>query len=326
MLRSPTTHTASPWIAIHGSNSRRSPTGRFARVPSCIVRSALVVCVWILPACRPAEPAQEPTTNDYRRVVTMSPSTAEIIFALGADDRLVGVSRFCTYPPEAQQLPTIGGQRDPNLERIVGLHPDLLILRGHNDVVEKLCRELAIPVYHDPTNTLDDLFVTIGELGRMLQRQSQAEELIDSMRRSLDDVRQRVRRHDPVRVLFVVSRSPDRLANVFVVGGESYLASLIEIAGGVGVFNDSAMDYLEVSPEAILSVRPEVIIDAMPGQVLDSAQRATLVAHWKTLGSIPAVRNGRVIIVTDNYVTIPSPRIAVLAQDLAGWLHGEEGP
>lgn len=293
---------------------------------SRIARWVLVACVWMLPACRPAEPRSETTTNDYRRIVTMSPSTAEIVFALGAGDRLVGVSRFCTYPPEAQQLPTIGGQRDPELERIVGLHPDLLILRGHNDVVEKLCREHAIQVYHDPTNTLNDLFVAIGELGRMLQHQRQAQELIDSMRRSLDDVREQVRSHDPVRVLFVISRSPDRLANVFVVGGASYLASLIEIAGGVGVFNDSEMDYLEVSPEAILSSRPEVIIDAMPGQDLDSAQRATLVAHWEKLGDIPAVRNRRVIIVTDNYVTIPSPRIAVLAQDLAGWLHSKDKP
>lgn len=295
-------------------------------MPSRIARWALVACVWTLPACRPAEPARETITNDYQRVVTMSPSTAEIVFALGAGDRLVGVSRFCTYPPEAQQLPTIGGQRDPELERIVDLHPDLLILRGHNDVVEQLCREHAIQVYHDPTNTLDDLFVTIGELGRMLKRQSQAKELIDSMRRSLDDVRERARKHDPVRVLFVVSRSPDRLANVFVVGGASYLASLIEIAGGVGVFNDSEMDYLEVSPEAILSTRPEVIIDAMPGQNLDAAQRATLIAHWEKLGDIPAVRNRRVIIVTDNYVTIPSPRIAILAEDLADWLHNKDNP
>ncbi len=287
---------------------------------------AIVACLWMLPACRPAEPADTTTPNDYRRVVTMSPSTAEIVFALGAGDRLVGVSRFCTYPPEAQQLPTIGGQRDPDLERIVGLHPDLLILRGHNDVVEKLCREHAIQVYHDPTNTLDDLFVAIGELGRMLQRQTQAAELVDSIRRSLDDVRERVRTHDPVRVLFVVSRSPDRLANVFAVGGASYLASLIEITGGVGVFNDSEMDYLEVSPETIVSARPEVIIDAMPGQDLDSTQRATLIAHWGKLGDIPAVRNRRIIIVTDNYVTIPSPRVTILAEEMAGWLQGREKP
>jgi len=254
----------------------------------------------------------------------MSPSTAEIIFALGAGDRLVGVSRFCTYPPEAQQLPTIGGQRDPDLERIVSLHPDLLILRGSNDVVEKLCHELGAQVYHDPTNTLDDLFITIGELGRMLQHRRQAQTLIDSMRQSLNDVRERVRKYDPVRVLFVVSRSPDRLANVYAVGGGSYLATLIEIAGGIGVFNDSQMDYLEVSPEAIASVQPEVIIEAIPGRALDSAEKATLAAHWDKLGDIPAVRNDRVIIVTDSYVTIPSPRITILAEDMAGWLHGRD--
>ena len=194
--------------------------------------------------------------SSARRIVAIAPNSAEVICALGACDRIVGVSKFCVYPPELLNLPKVGGLSDPDLERIAALRPDLLVMRGKNDALERLCEELRVPIYKDETDTLPGILNCVGELGTRLDLNEQAKTIIEEFHDRLDAIRSRNVGKHPPRVLLTVSRQPDRLANVLTTGKGTFLDQMIEIAGGVNVFGHLDMIYPQVSPEGMLAQHP----------------------------------------------------------------------
>ncbi|UCG16357.1 MAG: ABC transporter substrate-binding protein [Phycisphaerales bacterium] len=249
----------------------------------------------------------------------MAPNSVEILWELGVGSRLVGVSRYTVYPPQLAHVPRIGGQRDPNLEAIVTLGPDLVILRGRQEKLEKLCRDRGIAVFYDPTNRLSDVYETITRLGAMFDRVEQADALCRRVRERLARVQGRAAGRPAVKVLLTM-RGPDRLANIGTVGQGSYLHELIELAGGENVFGDLDVAYPQVSIEEIVVRRPEVIIEVSPGG-RPAGGYVQLAEQWHPLRQIPAVRNGRVHVLTEDYAMIPSPRLVLLAEKLLSLLH-----
>lgn len=278
----------------------------------------------LLAACsrepKPAEPAASGLPRRPRRILALAPNAVEVIFALGAGDRVVGVSRYTVYPPEALQLPRIGGLQDPDLETIVALRPDLVILRGRQAKLESLCSAQGIDVFHDPTETLGDIERTIVEIGRLLDRTQQADALRNQMRERLGRVRTAASRYPPVKVFFTF-RSADRLVDISTVSRGSYLHDLLELAGGDNVFGELDTPYPLVSVEEVLARGPEVIIEAMPG--VSSELADGLIEQWRRVGPIPAVQNRRVYLLTEDYVNIPSPRVVLLAETFLHLLHPE---
>lgn len=253
------------------------------------------------------------------RVVALAPNSAEILWELGVGHRLVGVSRYTVYPPQLAHVPRIGGQHDPNLETILTLGPDLIILRGRQEKLERLCRDRGITVFRDPTNRLADVYETITRLGAMFDRVEQADALCRRVRERLARVQARAAGRPAVKVLLTM-RGSDRLANVGTVGKGSYLHELIELAGGENVFGDLDVAYPQVSIEEIVARRPEVIIEVSPGG-RPAGGHAQLADQWHPLRQIPAVCNGRVHVLTEDYAMIPSPRLVLLAEKLLSLLH-----
>ena len=259
------------------------------------------------------------------RIITIAPNSAEIISALGAGDRVVGVSKFCVYPPELQQRPRVGGLFDPDLEKIITLRPDLVVLRGKSEAVEQLCQDLGVPVYHDRTEKLDDVATCIRELGQRLGRTKEAEALVKDFRARLESIRQRVKGRRRPRVLLTVSRQPDRLANILTTGRGTFLDEMLALAGGVNVFGHLDMAYPQISAEGMITHRPDVIIELMPEVTLTPALKHQMLGQWAQLGSIPAVSNGRVYFLTDEHCLIPSPRYADIIDQVSRLLHPEPG-
>ncbi|HWL93005.1 MAG TPA: helical backbone metal receptor, partial [Phycisphaerae bacterium] len=198
------------------------------------------------------------------RVISIAPNATEIIFALGASDRLVGVSDFCRLPKGQNELPRVGGLIDPNLERILLLKPNLIIARGKMREVEKLCEANQIALYHDPTESYDDIFRTIRELGDLLSRHEQAAALTQQITERVDRVTERIAGKTRPRVLFTTDRPLDSLARVTTCGRNTFVDEIIRRAGGENVFGRVDVAYPEVSLESILVARPEVIIEVMP--------------------------------------------------------------
>ena len=269
----------------------------------------------------PDSRADRSTPAPVRRIVALAPNTVEIISELGAGDLLVGVSEFTVYPPETSHLPRIGGLRDPDLETILKLRPDLVILRGRQENLEAVCRSRGIAVYYDPTNLLADLYRTIADLGGLLDRRPQADALCERIRRQLDHIRHQADGKPRVRVLMSM-RSPDRLSDIGTPARGSYLHELLELAGGENIFGDLDAAYPQVGIEEIVARRPEVILEIMPGYKPPSDE-AAIVEQWRPLSAVPAVRDGHVHVITEDYALIPSPRIVLLAQKLLTLLHPE---
>jgi len=264
-----------------------------------------------------------------QRIITIAPNAAEMIAALGAGDRIVGVSSFCVYPPELLKRPRVGGIMDPDLEKIVSLKPDLLVLRGDMPTVTKLAQRLNIRVYQDRTETLDDIYTTLNELGALLDKKAAADERIASIKSDVAAITQRIdlQVNNDARptVLFVVGRDPAGIRNVVTVGKNTFVSEIIRLAGGRGAFDTSTVDYPQLNAEAILAAKPDVIIE-VADPATPPTELAARKAHWPALGNnLPAVRNDRIHILTDDYLLIPSPRVVQSIKSLADVLHPTEG-
>jgi iron complex transport system substrate-binding protein len=266
-----------------------------------------------------------PESSAPQRIVTLAPNSAEIICLLGAGDSIVGVSKFCVYPPELKDRPRVGGLFDPDLERIAALKPDLVVLRGRSDSVEELCRRRGISVYHDRTERLRDVETCILELGKRLGRMEEAKERVERFHDRLDAVRRRVADKPRPRVLLTVSRSPDGLGDVLTTGRGTFLHDMLQTAGGSNVFGHLEMDWPQVSGESIIARQPEVIIELMPEVTLTPALEQQMLDQWKQLGSIPAAVDGRIHFVTDDHCLIPSPRYVEIIEQVSCLLHPEGG-
>jgi iron complex transport system substrate-binding protein len=268
----------------------------------------LALCLGILAALLPMG-AESGRASDPlpRRIIANAPSNAEIVCALGHADRLVGVSKYVTYPPELAKLPRVGGLDDPDLERIVALKPDLILQRGHNEQVAALCQRLDARLYRDRTDSLPSLYQTITDVGGLLGCAERAVKLNDSIKARLDRIAEAAPTKRP-RVLLVL-RSPDRLAPMTTVGESSFLNDLITIAGGDNVFGESALAYPQIGLEEVIVRQPDIILDVHAGETFSEARRAQLIAQWDVLDMVPAVHDKRVHLVTADHLLIPSPRM-----------------
>lgn len=277
-----------------------------------------------LPA--PDDPAQANATQNAllpRRIITIAPNSAEIICALGACDRIVAVTKYCRFPSELASRPLIGGFVDPDLEHILALRPDLIVLRGHNEAVESLCRKHGIQIYRDDTQALAEIEKTTLELGRLLGSNAEARGVVERMRRGIQAIRDRVAHRAKPRVFLTFARQPDRLADLLTAGPGTFLDEMIEIAGGRNVFADVDMRYPQVSLEGIMVKRPDVILELMPEVTLTPELRQSMLDQWRRMSTIPAVANDRVYFLGDENALIPSPRYVEIIDKVSRLLHPE---
>ena len=286
-------------------------------------RHATVTFTLLLVALLAVQPRAWAQDPGAQRIVTIAPNAAEIICELGACDRLVGVSKFCVYPPQLRDREKVGGLFDPVLERIVILRPDLIVLRGHSESVERLCDSLDIPMYFDETDTIPGIAKCVRELGKRVGKPDEAEKLVARFEARLDAVRKRVAGKKKPRVLIAVSRMRGKLANILTSTSGTFLDEMIAIAGGENAFAHLDMTYPQVSTESIVAQRPEIIIEFMPGRDSSSEKLAQVRAEWSALSSVPAVAQSRIYVITEDHALIPSPRFTIIVEKVARLLHPE---
>jgi iron complex transport system substrate-binding protein len=252
---------------------------------------------------------------DPRRVVAMAPSATEIVFAIGRQDRLVGVSRFSDTPEAARALPKVGSYVHLDLERIVALKPDLcLAIRDGNPkaVVDRL-EAMEIPVYAVDPRDLASVMETVTALGDLLNAREAARRLVDEMQRRIAAVDRRVAKvaHRP-RVFLQIGLTP-----VVSAGSGTFLHELITRAGGVNAAA-VAVAYPRFSQEQVIALAPEVLIITSMNREGLFAQALT---EWRRWPQIPAVADNRLHIVDSNSLDRPSPRLVEGLEQLARLIH-----
>jgi iron complex transport system substrate-binding protein len=291
--------------------------------------STVLLCA-LLTGCNragpnPAEPNLATTRPASRpapqRVISLSPNVTEIIFALGQGSRLVGVSSYCTYPPEAARLPKCGGAMDTDLEKILTLRPDLIVIHGQHDLAARFCRQNGIPLLRVSPNDMETLYDAIRSIGKALGCAEQAECLVGKMKVDIGRVRAAVKGRPPVKVFLSISRSPDQLKSPTTTNGEGFISRMLEVAGGINIFAGTDVLYPTIVVGEIIRRQPEAIFELQPGGELTAAQRNRMVAQWRELGSIPAVRDNRVYFITEDLAVVAGPRVPLLAKRFAELLH-----
>jgi ABC-type Fe3+-hydroxamate transport system substrate-binding protein len=301
----------------------REPAGRLLKCERSLLAGAALVaflCCGIIGAAVRAV-AQSPEGPAPRRVVSLIPATTEILFTIGAGDRLVAVGTYDRYPPETERLPKVGGLVDPDAERIMALRPDLVIVYSTQSELRRQLDRARIPYYVYEHRALPDIPDTIRTLGRRLGLATAGETAASNLERSLAKVRSAVAGRPRPRTMLVFGRDPGSLRNVYASGGYGFLADLLDVAGGENLFGDVPRQSVQASTEMILARRPDVIIELRYGDGLATAQVPEELRAWDTLTSVPAVKSRRVHVLVGDEFVVPGPRIVLAAESLARTLH-----
>lgn len=234
-----------------------------------------------------------------KRVICASPAVAEIVFALGCGDRVVGVSEFTDWPAAAARKPVIGGVLAPNRERILALEPDLILAQGKAEALANFAISHGIAFQALPLDTLDDLRAAISGFANALGVAKKARVLLAEMEEGFSGLP----RCGPVAVFLALGHAPGDLSGLMTSGPGTFLDELVALAGGSNIFSDLSVPWPRISQEALVRRNPTVILDCQPDG-LDAARRDALLADWERLGF--AQRQVRLL--DEDYLLKPGPR------------------
>lgn len=262
-------------------------------------------------ACGPSDmaPGAHRAIGHPRRIVSLGPSSTEIIASLGLVERMVARSRWDRWPDTVRVVPEIGDAIRPNLERIVAARPDVVVLYAGADnasAVQVLGRA-GIPVISLRIDTIEEFLHAVDTLGAVLGRRERADSIRETLRSQLQAVQARRSGGAPVRVFMPVWDAP-----LMTVGAGSFLHELVAIAGGQNVYHDRAASSLTISMEDVIRRDPDVIL-AGPKKALEILRDP----QWRALR---AVRSGRVLSYDTTLVSQPSTRLGEAAASLAALL------
>lgn len=254
------------------------------------------------------------------RIISVIPAVTEMLFALGAGDRVVGVGSFDRYPPGVEKLPRVGALIDPDLERILSLKPDLVAVYGSQVDLRRQLERANVPVFDYRHAGLADVTTTIQALGERIGNAGEARALAGRIEARLAAVRRRVDGLPRPRVLVVFGRERLALRAIYASGGVGFVHDMVAVAGGDNVFADVGREAVQATTEQILSRRPDLILE-LRADPLTEAEVRQEIATWSQLQGVPAVRNQRVYIISDPRTVVPGPRVAEGVEAIAAVLH-----
>ena len=334
---------------------KRRPRTGFADCQDALLRGASIICAAVLalttvflPVTAPAQtpattsPATSPLTSPpsfaagatYRevvdetgrtvrvpqpvmRIVSLAPSLTETVYALGLQERLVGDTDYCDYPPEAQKKQKVGGAINPSLEEIAHLKPDLVLVTRHLNTMDTVhsLDALGIASYAtDPTN-VDEIIGSTKKLAEVLGAPAAGISVAQDLRHRLDVLQQKIGSLPPRRVLFVVWTDP-----LISIGKDTFIADALRRAGAESIV-DAKQDWPQVNLEEVARLQPEILVFADSHSESAPINMDVLVTRpaWRILN---AVRDRKYAVISDA-VNRPAPRIVSAIEDLAQKLHPE---
>ncbi|MFL5386087.1 MAG: ABC transporter substrate-binding protein [Longimicrobiaceae bacterium] len=251
-----------------------------------------------------------------RRIVALVPSVTETVLALGAADRLVGRTDF-DHGPAVDRLPSIGGGLDPSVERLVSLHPDLVLgweTNGRPELRNRLTA-LGIPVFSIKTEDTTDVFRAVRNVGRLTGRARAADSLAASLRAELEAVRASVAGAPRPTVFYMAWNDPPLTA-----GPKTFVSQVIEVAGGRNVFADQGALWPTVSIEEIVRRQPDYVVVPRGEQGAGRVEAMKGAPGWRELR---ALREGRGVMVPAEVVNQPGPRLGEAARAMRDAIHPE---
>jgi iron complex transport system substrate-binding protein len=258
------------------------------------------------------------------RIVSLSPSITEVLFELGLGNKLVGVTRYCRYPAEAQSIAKVGGFYDMSLENIISLKPTYVFGLRENAEIREGLRKFGVPtreVDHTTVEGIKRSLSTVGEVCGVTPRAREKLAMLEERERSL---RARRRAMPSYRTLVVVGRmhEGDSLSGIYVSGKDGFYTGVIELLGMKNVNTDPTVAVPMISAEGFMALAPEAIVEVV--NVDDPALKGAPSEAWSRFPKVPAVQSSRIFTLSDDFASIPGPRYIDLAEKLADLLAQKE--
>lgn len=301
----------------------------------CNPVSVLALCCLVLGlACKAATPESTPVslTDDLgrtvtlesvpKRIVSLAPSNTEILFALGLDNEVVGVTDYCDYPPAVKEKPSVGAPfPEFNLEKIISLNPDLAVAQGYTlpDIVSKLEAQ-GIPVIVLGTRTVDGVIANIELLGKVTGKEAKAKELVKDMEERVDAVTAKTKDASKPRVYYEIDATDP--TKPWTAGPGSLMEDIIHLAGGENIGAKGPSEAYQISGEEILRANPEIIIFASAQYGVSKADIGKRTG-WEAISAVQEDAIYPVDAELADLIEIPGPRIVEGVERMAQIVHPE---
>ncbi|MDX9701473.1 MAG: helical backbone metal receptor [Candidatus Auribacterota bacterium] len=259
-------------------------------------------------------------------VVSFSPAITEMVYLLGLEDYLAGVTAYCVYPEPARSKQKIGGYYDPNMELVLRIAPDYALIGTEHEALSQRLQRMGIePVVLD-ASTPDSILESLRKIAGLFNIQDKAEEVINQLENRIKYLENAVKELPRPRVMLVFGEQMGggSTNTRCVVGDDLFYTPLIELAGGVNVVTQSAIKYPMISDEAVLRLNPDIIIELIYSDAPQPVAINEIMGPWKHLNQVNAVKNQQIYVMTADYIFIPGPRFVSIAETFFSILHPQQ--
>lgn len=257
-----------------------------------------------------------------QRIVSLSPDLTEMIYGVGALNRVVGVSNYDSWPAEVSKIPHLGPLHKPDYEKLTAIRPDLIIINNAQaPFLEDTLQQLGFHVLKTSNRSVQEVYAAMLSIGHATGNDGEAAKLVATTRAGLDRVARRTAGLSKPRVVLIVDRTPGTLRDLYTATDGSYLAEMVGIAGGRIAVPPVKSGYAKLSKEDLLAADPDIILDFVHGPQSRFGDNPT--EAWHDMSELKAVRLHHVYSVGEDYVPHASQRIVQTAELFATKIHPE---
>ncbi len=246
-----------------------------------------------------------------QRIVTLSPSINEIVFALGLGENIVANTKYCDFPEESKNVQKIGGYNDISLEKILNVKPTIVIGQDYDEKLIQNLKSLNIKILSYKTNTIEDIKNTILELGILFKKEQRAKQIISKIDNSLASLKSIV---ENKKILIVISPKNSLSNQIYITGNFLYFEDIIKNSGNQNAYSSNSQAQPVVNTEKIINMNPDIIVLLAPFHDGKTEELNDIKKLWKTL-PINAAKQNNIYAVDKLYAGIPSQRVEYFIDD-----------
>jgi len=252
----------------------------------------------------------------YERIIALSPSINEIIYALGGGDKIVGNTKYCDFPSEAQKKPKVGGYFSPNLEKIVSLKPDIVIMLENTKTLSTKLHKLGIKTKILKLTKLEEIQKSISSIGTILNKEKEATVILNNINKELQEIQNIVK---DKKILVVIHATKSLNKKIFVAGQNLYFDDIINLSGNTNALQSTRKGQPVLNLENVIAANPDIVILLSPRRIERGLSRDELIDVWLNL-PINAAKNKNIFVADKPYSAIASDRLLYFIQDFKGYL------
>ncbi len=245
------------------------------------------------------------------RIITLSPSLSEIVFALGMGDKIVANTRYSNFPLAAQKLPKVGSYANVSVEKILAFKPTIVLSQNYDQNFLKILKQLKINTKVFQTSSLQDIKTTIKDLGIYFKKEEKSNELISAINNGLKNLKNIVK---DKKILIVISPRKSLTHGIYVTGNHIYFEDIIKASENKNAFYSKSSAQPIVNAEKIINMNPDIIILLAPFLSQKVKEQNLLINKWSSLPVSASVKQN-IYVISEFYAGIPSHRVQYFIND-----------